>query len=68
MLVYPFYYHGKGYAVESANALIEYAVKTLGAKVIKGRCFKQNAQSKALFLRLGFKMYAEDDTHFFFEF
>ena len=61
-------YHGKGYAVESAKALIEYAVKVLKAKAIKGRCFKQNAQSKALFLRLGFKMYAEDDTHFFFEF
>ena len=60
-------YHGKGYAVESANALIEYAVKTLGAKVIKGRCFKQNVQSKALFLRLGFSQTSENDTHYFFE-
>ena len=60
-------YHGKGYAVESANALIEYAVKTLGAKVIKGRCFKQNAPSKALFLRLGFSQTSENDTHYFFE-
>lgn len=60
-------YHGKGYAVESANALIEYAVKVLKAKAIKGRCFKQNVQSKALFLRLGFSQTSENDTHYFFE-
>lgn len=60
-------YHGKGYAVESAKALIEYAQKVLGAKKIKGRCFKENAPSKALFLRLGFKVCEETSTHYFFE-
>lgn len=60
-------YHGKGYAVESAKALIEYAVKVLKAKAIKGRCFRQNAPSKALFLRLGFSQASENDTHYFFE-
>ncbi len=60
-------YHGKGYAVESANALIEYAVQNLDATKLKGRCFKQNAPSKALFLRLGFNVVNEDATHYFFE-
>lgn len=60
-------YHGKGYAVESAKGLIEYAKNSLGAKGVKGRCFKQNADSKALFLRLGFSQIEENDTHYFFE-
>lgn len=60
-------FHGKGYAVESARALMEYALKSLGAKGIKGRCFKQNEQSKALFLRLGFAQISEDNTHYYFE-
>lgn len=60
-------FHGKGYAVESARALMEYALKNLGAKGLKGRCFKQNAPSKALFLRLGFEQVSCSDTHFFFE-
>ena len=60
-------YHGKGYAVESAKALIEYAQKSLGTKKIKGRCFKENAPSKALFLRLGFSQIEQNQTHYFFE-
>lgn len=60
-------YHGKGYAVESATALIDYAKNSLGAKTVKGRCFKQNAPSKALFLRLGFEEISQNDTHYFFE-
>lgn len=60
-------YHGKGYAVESAKALIDYAKNTLGARQIKGRCFKENLQSKALFLRLGFNVCDENSTHYFFK-
>ena len=60
-------YHGKGYASESATALIEYAKNTLGATQVKGRCFKQNAQSKALFIRLGFKQAYQTETHYHFE-
>ena len=60
-------FHGKGYAVESANALIQYAIKEWGAKSLKGRCFKQNAQSKALFSRLGFTQISQDQTHYYFE-
>jgi RimJ/RimL family protein N-acetyltransferase len=58
---------GKGYATESATALIEYAKQILGIKVFRGRCFKQNAPSKALFLRLGFNQFSQNDTHYFFE-
>ena len=60
-------FHGKGYAVESAKSLIDYALTTLKASGVKGRCFKQNADSKALFLRLGFSVIDENQTHFFFE-
>ncbi len=60
-------FHGKGYAVESATALMDYAKKEIGVKIFKGRCFKQNAQSKALFLRLGFSQISQNDTHYFFE-
>ena len=60
-------FHGKGYAVESAKSLIGYAKNSLGAKGVKGRCFKQNADSKALFLRLGFSQISQNDTHYFFE-
>ena len=60
-------FHGKGYAVESASALIEYAKTTLGASEIKGRCFKENLQSKALFTRLGFNVCDENPTHYFFK-
>ena len=60
-------FHGKGYAVESARALMEYALKEWGAKGLKGRCFKQNEQSKALFLRLGFTQFSQDENHYYFE-
>ena len=60
-------FHGKGYAVESARALIEHAQREWGAKSLKGRCFKQNEQSKALFLRLGFTQIAQDTTHYYFK-
>ena len=58
---------GKGYATESASALMDYAKNLLGIKVFRGRCFKQNAPSKALFLRLGFTQFSEDQTHYYFE-
>ena len=61
-------YQGKGYATESAQGLIGYAKNTLGAKGLRGRCFKQNAQSKALFIRLGFKQAYQTETHYHFEF
>lgn len=60
-------YHGKGYATESAARVIEYAVNTLGAKTIKSRCYKQNAPSRKLIERLGLKLYAENETHYFFK-
>ena len=59
-------FHGKGYATESAKALIDYAKNNLGAKGVKGRCFKQNTQSKALFERLGLEIFNQDDTHYYF--
>ena len=59
--------HGKGYAIESASALKEYAFSVLGAKRLKSRCFKENVQSRKLIERLGLKMCDQNQTHYFFE-
>jgi RimJ/RimL family protein N-acetyltransferase len=59
-------YQGKGYATESANAVIEYVQSTLKAKIIKSRCFKENVKSRALIERLGLKKVDEDLTHYYF--
>ena len=56
---------GKGYAKESATALIEY-LKNLGAKTIKSRCFKENIPSRRLIESLGLTLTSETDTHYFF--
>ncbi|MBO5714344.1 MAG: GNAT family N-acetyltransferase [Clostridia bacterium] len=58
-------FQGKGYAKESASALIEY-LKTLGAKTIKSRCYKENLPSKRLIESLGLTLTRETDTHYFF--
>ena len=57
----------KGYAIESASALKDYALEVLGAKKLKSRCFKENLPSKKIIERLGLKIKKETDTHFFFE-
>ncbi len=59
-------YQGKGYAVESANALIEFVKEVAGAKYIKSRCFKQNLPSKNLITKLGLQLVKEDKTHYYF--
>ena len=56
----------KGYAFEGATALIEYAKNTLGAKTIYTRCDKRNIPSFNLISKLGFKIYKESETHYFF--
>lgn len=58
---------GKGYAVESASALREYCFNTLGAKIVKSRCYKENIPSAKLIGRLGLKKSHENDTHYFFQ-
>ncbi len=57
---------GKGYAVESASALRDYAFNSLKAITLKSRCFKQNLPSRRLIERIGLKLYLEDDTHYYF--
>ncbi len=58
-------YQNKGYARESATALIEY-LKTLGVKTVKSRCYKQNLPSKRLIESLGLILTDQTDTHYFF--
>ncbi len=58
---------GKGFAIESASALRDYAFDTLGARTLKSRCYKENAPSRKLIERLGLKLYLQDDTHYYFK-
>ena len=57
----------KGYAIESATALIEYVEKKIKPKNVLGKCFKENAPSKALFTKLGFIEYREDSEYYYFK-
>ena len=57
---------GKGYAFESANALINFVKEKTDAKYIKSRCNKQNLPSKKLITKLGLTIIKEDDTHYYF--
>lgn len=57
---------GKGYAIESASRLKEYAFDELGAVRLKSRCFKQNAPSRKLIERLGLSQTSSDNTHYYF--
>ena len=59
-------YQGKGYAIESVKAAIEYAFQA-GFKKIKSRHFKENARSEKLILKLGFSFTEESETHKFYE-
>ncbi len=58
---------GKGYAIESASALRDYAFNELGAVKLKSRCFKENKPSRKLIERLGLALASEDKTHYYFE-
>ena len=60
-------YQGKGFAYESATALINYCKTTLGAKTIKAKCLKENLPSKRLIEKLGFLSINEDKKYFYFE-
>jgi RimJ/RimL family protein N-acetyltransferase len=60
-------YQGKGFATESATALKKFVLQTLKPKMLMTRCFKQNIPSKNLIGRLGFSLWYETDTHFFFK-
>ena len=52
---------GKGYAYESASALIKYLSEVVGVTLIKDRAFKQNAPSNKLIKKLGFTLTCEDE-------
>ncbi len=58
---------GKGYALESASALRDYAFNELKAVKLKSRCFKQNLPSRKLIERLGLALASEDNTYYYFE-
>lgn len=52
---------GKGYAFESASALLKYLKSEIGVKTVKDRASKKNAPSIRLIGRLGFVKTHEDE-------
>lgn len=56
----------KGYAKESAKALISYAFDFLKAKTVKTRCCKPNVASRSLIKSLGFINSREDENCYYF--
>jgi len=60
-------HQGKGYAYESASALIKYLKEKVGVKKIKDRAFKENAPSNKLINKLGFTLISEDDKKYYYE-
>ena len=57
-------YHGKGYAFEAANAMIELA-KALNLELVFARCDCRNKPSEALMKRLGMSIESADGTRFY---
>lgn len=60
-------YQGKGYAYESASALIDYAFSVLKVNKVLDRCNKKNIPSFNLITKLGFNKIKEDNEYFYFE-
>ncbi len=57
-------YHGKGYAYEAAQAMIELAEK-LGLEAVFARCDSRNKPSEALMMRLGLTLESDSGTRFY---
>lgn len=58
---------GKGYAIESAKALIDYAFNELKIVNLKARAFKQNIPSHKLLNKLGFALISEDEKFIYYK-
>jgi RimJ/RimL family protein N-acetyltransferase len=58
---------GKGYAIESAKALIDYAFNELKIVNLKARAFKQNIPSHKLLNKLGFAKLSEDEKFIYYK-
>lgn len=61
-------YHGKGFAAESVNAVINYLLKEIKVNSVRAYCYKENSPSLKLLERLGFSLCSEDDKFLYFEF
>lgn len=57
-------HHGKGYAFEAANAMIELA-KRLQLEAVFARCDSRNKPSEALMKRLGMSLVSSDGTRYY---
>ncbi len=61
-------YQGKGYAMESAGALIHFAFKTQGIRRITARCDSLNVKSGKLLERLKMRKEGELKKHIYFKY
>ena len=60
-------YQGKGYAKESAAALMDYAFNTKGIRRITARCDSLNLKSRKLLEKLKMRKERELKKHFYFK-
>ena len=58
---------GKGYAFESVKRVIEYAFDEMKVSAVKAYCFKENARSENLLIKLGFVCSRSDGKYNYFE-
>ncbi len=59
-------YEGFGYAKEALSALASYAFYELNIEILRAKCFKQNARSRATLLSVGMRECGEDETYYYF--
>ena len=80
VLAYPTFYNGieigfrffkefwgKGYAKESASALIKYVIENFKPLSFTAHCYKQNENSKKLIEKLRFKLVNKDQKFYYFK-
>ncbi|SHH34545.1 Protein N-acetyltransferase, RimJ/RimL family [Clostridium collagenovorans DSM 3089] len=61
-------FKGKGYGTEAQQLLIDYAINTLGFKIIHADAVHRNLRSIHILEKLGFKHLYDDDTFTYYKF
>ena len=59
-------FEGKGYAQEAVRAYTDYAFSKLNVELVRARCYKENARSRAMLTAAGMRETGGDETYYFF--
>jgi RimJ/RimL family protein N-acetyltransferase len=60
-------FQNKGYTSQSAKAIIDYALYTLGFDKVFSKCYKQNTPSKNMLKKIGMQLRREDENFYYFD-